>query len=378
MINRAVKYRPETFDSVFGNEVTISELKERSKGNRFSQVIYFNGLTGSGKTTLQFIVAKAILCKNKDGEGNPCNSCPTCNAINNQNETLYFYYYNASNVDTDTARAIENLARSGSLSSVNEKVIIIDEMQELHQNPKARKNLLTLFERKNINTYFILGAMDDSKVDDAIKGRAIKYYLENNIIDKAVVIKYLETICNDEKVIMDANKTKVLEALAEFSSSDFRKAVSLLERVLESKKGELWNLEKLKKELHVYTDADIIEIMNKIINRSKSVFDITFDKDLIDTLTWRFQIYYKGISGYDIPKWQKDKLKGIQDVDSRAYISSLIKNLFELNKYIYVTPTLIEFYLLDTMNKYSTKMKDDNIESKGDDKIELKRKKSNA
>lgn len=352
MLNLSVKYRPDIFDTVLGNDVTIESLKDRSKEDKFPQVIYLNGKTGSGKSTLAYIIAKAILCKNKDTEGNPCNSCPTCNAINNQSETLYFYYYNASNIDTDTARAIETLARSNTLSSIDKKVIIIDEMQELYQNPKARKNLLTLFERKNTNAYFILGAMDDSKVDDAIKGRAVKYYLKDHSIDKNIIAKNLETICINEKVILNTNKYEVLDAIAEFSDADFRKAISLLERILENKKGVLWNLDTLKKELHVYTDKDLVSIMNDIISRSKSLFDTKFDKDLIDMLIWRFQIYYKVISGFSTPKWQTDKIGGIVKADSLKYISNVIKNLFELNKYVYVTPTLIEFYLLDTINTF--------------------------
>ena len=83
-MNLAQKLRPMTFDDVVGHEKTIKELKKRCKEQSFPQVIFLIGNTGTGKTTLQRIIAKSMLCLDKTEEGYGCGICKTCEAIDNE------------------------------------------------------------------------------------------------------------------------------------------------------------------------------------------------------------------------------------------------------------------------------------------------------
>ena len=69
MEDLALKYRPRRFDQVVGNIKTVIDLKGRSKSKNFSKVTLFIGTTGTGKSSLQLILAKIMLCENpQEGE----------------------------------------------------------------------------------------------------------------------------------------------------------------------------------------------------------------------------------------------------------------------------------------------------------------------
>ena len=59
----ANKYRPKDFDSVIGQDVTITILKNQIEKNSYSHSILFAGNAGCGKTTCAKILANMI-----DGE----------------------------------------------------------------------------------------------------------------------------------------------------------------------------------------------------------------------------------------------------------------------------------------------------------------------
>ena len=59
----AVKYRPQRFDSVCGNENNAIILREAVKRNQTPPAIFLAGTRGSGKTTSARIYAKAMCCE---------------------------------------------------------------------------------------------------------------------------------------------------------------------------------------------------------------------------------------------------------------------------------------------------------------------------
>ena len=74
-------YRPTTFKEVVGQKHVIQTLKNAIIDKRTSHAYVFSGLRGIGKTTIARILAKAVNCINPiDGE--PCNECENCKAIN--------------------------------------------------------------------------------------------------------------------------------------------------------------------------------------------------------------------------------------------------------------------------------------------------------
>jgi len=74
--NLSRKYRPQTFQSIVGQESIVTTLKNAIKLGKIAPAYLFCGSRGTGKTTLARLFAKALNCQNFLEE--PCNSCPSC------------------------------------------------------------------------------------------------------------------------------------------------------------------------------------------------------------------------------------------------------------------------------------------------------------
>ena len=76
----ALKYRPQTFADVVGQQSVAQTLARGVRTSRVANAYLFCGSRGVGKTSMARILAKALNCPNtKDGE--PCNACEVCESI---------------------------------------------------------------------------------------------------------------------------------------------------------------------------------------------------------------------------------------------------------------------------------------------------------
>ena len=71
------KYRPNSFELVYGQNTIIKTLKNVIKQNKLSHAYLFTGPRGTGKTSCAKLFAKAINCSNNIN-GDACNSCELC------------------------------------------------------------------------------------------------------------------------------------------------------------------------------------------------------------------------------------------------------------------------------------------------------------
>ena len=62
----ALKYRPQTFDDLIGQEVVAETITNSIKADKIPNAYLFTGIRGIGKTTTARIVAKALNCSNGD------------------------------------------------------------------------------------------------------------------------------------------------------------------------------------------------------------------------------------------------------------------------------------------------------------------------
>ena len=60
----ALKYRPQTFDDLIGQEVVAETILNSVKANKVPNAYLFTGIRGVGKTTIARIVAKSLNCLN--------------------------------------------------------------------------------------------------------------------------------------------------------------------------------------------------------------------------------------------------------------------------------------------------------------------------
>ena len=126
----ALKYRPQSFDDLIGQEVVVETIVNSIKANKIPNAYLFTGIRGIGKTTTARIVAKALNCSN--GIENLCKDeqCDNCSAISNSNHIDVLEMDAASKTGVDDVRDLIEFSRYGPTSS-KYKIFIIDEVHML-------------------------------------------------------------------------------------------------------------------------------------------------------------------------------------------------------------------------------------------------------
>lgn len=338
----AQKYRPKILDEIVGHDRVVKEIKDRFIKNAYPQVSYFTGITGGGKTTFAYNIAKIIQCKNKVNEYTPCNECSFCKDISKESFINGTYMFNASNLDIESMRYIEDLTNTSSFIS-DKKVIIIDEFQELNSNKKAQKNLLKVLEKESKDLYFILLSMDDSKVDKSIKNRSVTYKLYP--VDYSKIAEYLYNICSHEKIELNESQTDILFTIAENSGGSVRQACSYLERVIQ---GSLWDKKSLEETLHFVNDNTINELCLKIINQDPILFENDITEEVLQKIKTTFIDLLKFMIGVNLEPYRKKLLDGIIGYKKLKTdnVSFIIDTLNETFKFPYLNKEIIDSILI--------------------------------
>ena len=126
----ALKYRPQTFDDLIGQQVVAETITNSIKADKIPNAYLFTGIRGIGKTTTARIVAKALNCSN--GIEKICreNFCENCESIINSSHIDVLEMDAASKTGVDDVRDLIEFSRYGP-TSAKYKIFIIDEVHML-------------------------------------------------------------------------------------------------------------------------------------------------------------------------------------------------------------------------------------------------------
>lgn len=342
------KHRPDSFDKIFGHDKIKAEFIQRAKEDNFPQAILISGYTGTGKNCFQKIISKTLLCNHKK-DYNPCNECETCKTVDEERVSQYHYMFNASNIGIDEMRGIEEIVSKKTLSNIQKKIIIIDELQELSSNTRAQKAILKVLEKPARNVWFVLLCMDESKIPSALKNRCVHYRLKNLTFEEISTCLY--DICTKENITIDSeDKANTLITIAQNSDGSMRTAISYLERCIYS---NLWNPSTVLDELGILSVETLSIIMNKLLVGDVQIFDSVINKDTLEKMRWILNILYKQMNGVEINAYMKMNIKGIQKT-SIEVLQNTIDKLNKLTYFPYTTQELIDFTLIDILNTNKT------------------------
>ena len=270
----ALKYRPQTFNDLIGQEVVSETIINSIKANKVANAYLFTGIRGIGKTTIARIVAKSLNCLN--GIDNLCNNepCENCEAIASSRHIDVLEMDAASKTGVDDVRDLIEFSRYGPTSS-KYKIFIIDEVHMLSK--QAFNALLKTLEEPPEYLKFIFATTEIKKIPITVVSRCQRFDLSR--------IKSIELL-NFIKKIKDKENGKAtdeaLKLIVKISEGSVRDALSLLDRALLSlDNGKELTLSAAQKIFGYFDKSQLIEILElilkgdekKVIENYRKIYD---------------------------------------------------------------------------------------------------------
>lgn len=215
------KYRPNSFELVYGQDTIIKTLKNIIKKNKLSHAYLFTGPRGTGKTSSAKLFAKAINCENNQ-DGDACNKCKNCESFNNNSNPDIIEIDAASNNGVDEIREIRN--KVNLVPSFSKyKVYIIDEVHMLSIG--AFNALLKTLEEPPEYVVFILATTEPQKLPTTVISRCQRFDFKS--ISKENMRKCLENIIKKENINIT---NEALNEIIDNSSGGMRDAIGMLDQ----------------------------------------------------------------------------------------------------------------------------------------------------
>ena len=293
----ALKYRPQIFDDLIGQDVVSETIINSIKVNKVPNAYLFTGIRGVGKTTIARIVAKSLNCLN--GAKNLCkeNFCENCEAIANSSHIDVLEMDAASKTGVDDVRDLIEFSRYGPTSS-KFKIFIIDEVHMLSK--QAFNALLKTLEEPPEYLKFIFATTEIKKIPITVVSRCQRFDLPR--IKSSELFEYIKKIKDKEsgKVTDEA-----LKLIVKISEGSVRDALSLLDRaILSLNNNQELDLNSAQKIFGYFDKSQLIELFqlilkgeeNKVIKAYRKIYDQGVEPKIFINDFLEILYYFKNIN----------------------------------------------------------------------------------
>ncbi len=259
----SLKYRPQNFDQIIGQEVMVQIVKSAIKINRVPNAYLLTGIRGVGKTTTARIIAKAINCKDFEKGMNKCDGFCHCEAITNSNHMDVLEMDAASKTGIDDIRDLIDSAKYVP-SSAKYKVFIIDEVHMLSK--QAFNGLLKTLEEPPPHLKFILATTEVKKIPLTIISRCQRFDLRRIKVEE--MVKFLKNIAVKENAKINE---KALILIAKASEGSVRDGLSLLDQAIVTYNflGKEITEESVRTMIGIADRSRIIDLLKAAIESNK-------------------------------------------------------------------------------------------------------------
>ena len=292
----ALKYRPQTFDDLIGQEVVSETIINSIKANKVPNAYLFTGIRGIGKTTIARIVAKSLNCSN--GIENKCKvKCNNCEAITNSNHIDVLEMDAASKTGVDDVRDLIEFSRYGPTSS-KYKIFIIDEVHMLSK--QAFNALLKTLEEPPEYLKFIFATTEIKKIPITVVSRCQRFDLSR--IKSIELFEFIKKIKEKEN---GKATDEALKLIVKISEGSVRDALSLLDRALLSIDGEKeLDLNTAQKIFGYFDKSQLIDLFdlvlkgdqNKVIKNYRKIYDQGIEPKVFINDFLEILYYFKNIN----------------------------------------------------------------------------------
>jgi DNA polymerase-3 subunit gamma/tau len=222
-----------------------------------------------GKTTLARVLAMALNCDNKQGDGEPCGKCISCQRIWSGSSSLDVVEIDAaSNRGVDDARDLRERAMYAPSGEDRFKVYIVDEAHMLTR--EAWNALLKILEEPPPRVIFVFATTEPQKIAQAaapVLSRLQRFDLKR--IGLADIIRRLSTVLGTEGVQVSED---ALAMIARAADGSMRDALSLTDQVISIGEGPV-TTERVREALGLVPEDEFIAILDIIAgHRAGDVF----------------------------------------------------------------------------------------------------------
>jgi DNA polymerase-3 subunit gamma/tau len=273
----ALKYRPQNFATVVGQQHITTTLKNAIRNHTLAHAFLFCGPRGVGKTTCARILAKTINCEDLQPDGEACNKCHSCKSFNEGTSLNIHELDAASNNSVEDIRELVNQVRFAPQEG-KYKIYIIDEVHMLSSS--AFNAFLKTLEEPPSYAKFILATTEKHKILPTILSRCQIFDFKRITNDDTV--EHLVEIV--EKEHTTAEKA-ALQLIAQKSEGCMRDALSMLDKIVSFTGGDLTYKTTLE-HLNLLDEDYYFQLLEALLNQ-----------DLAATLLLYDQINRKGFEG---------------------------------------------------------------------------------
>ena len=376
----ALKYRPQTFDDLIGQDVVAETISNSIKANKVPNAYLFTGIRGIGRTTTARIVAKSLNCSN--GTDNLCkeNFCENCTAISNSNHIDVLEMDAASKTGVDDVRDLIEFSRYGP-TTAKYKIFIIDEVHMLSK--QAFNALLKTLEEPPEYLKFIFATTEIKKIPITVVSRCQRFDLSR--IKSFELFNFIKEIKNKENGNASDDALKLIVKISEGSVRD---ALSLLDRALLTldKNREL-DLSAAQKIFGYFDKSQLITLFElifegkekEVLNTYREIYNQGVEPKIFINDFLELLYYFKNINSLDIDgtnfSLNDEEFKKIQEISGKVNNETLIlfwqftiKTLEELdivsNQHLSMEMFLIRLTHLKEMNKQVLDIDDEEASQK--------------
>ena len=211
----ARKYRPDSFESLIGQDNIARTLKNSILRGQLAHAYLFCGPRGVGKTSTARIFAKTINCAHPNADMEPCGECESCVSFREGRSYCIHELDAASNNGVDDIKALmEQVQIPPQVGKYS--VYIIDEVHMLSQS--AFNAFLKTLEEPPAHAIFILATTEKHKILPTILSRCQTY--DFNRIGVADIVKNLRDIASKENVSIDDESLHIIAQKADGAMRD--------------------------------------------------------------------------------------------------------------------------------------------------------------
>tara|TARA_B100001175_G_scaffold222089_1_gene189077 strand:- start:768 stop:2423 length:1656 start_codon:yes stop_codon:yes gene_type:complete len=325
----ALKYRPQTFDDLIGQEVVAETIINSIKADKIPNAYLFTGIRGIGKTTTARIVAKALNCLNSIESLCKENLCENCEAITNSRHIDVLEIDAASKTGVDDVRDLIEFSRYGP-TSAKYKIFIIDEVHMLSK--QAFNALLKTLEEPPEYLKFIFATTEIKKIPITVVSRCQRFDLSR--IKSSELFEFVKKIKDKEN---GKASDEALKLIVKISEGSVRDALSLLDRALLSlKESTELDLNTAQKIFGYFDKSQLVNLFElilkgdetKVINIYRKIYDQgvepkAFLNDFLELL-----YYFKNINSITLESTNftlnDEDFSKIKDISSQVNAEILI------------------------------------------------------